>query len=75
VFINTTDNARLDGMGFAPIGKIVEGLEVVDQFHKAYGEAPSSAQARIQAEGNAFLKQQFPNLDYVKTAKIVPAAQ
>ncbi len=73
VFINTKDNARLDGMGFAPFGRIVSGIEVVDQFYKAYGEAPSSAQGRIQAEGNEFLKKQFPNLDYVKTAKVVPA--
>ncbi len=78
LFINFKDNVRLDGMGFAPFGRISAGIEVVDSLHKGYGEgAPSGrgpAQDRIQNEGNAYLTKDFPELDYVKTATLVTAA-
>ena len=32
LFINFADNTRLDGMGFAPFGTVVEGMEVVDKI-------------------------------------------
>jgi peptidyl-prolyl cis-trans isomerase A (cyclophilin A) len=75
IFINFKDNSRLDGSGFAPFAKVVEGMEVVDSLYKEYGEgAPSGrgpAQGRIQAEGNAYLKSEFKELDCVKTARIL----
>lgn len=79
MFINYTDNFRLDGMGFAPFAVVVKGMDVIDSLYKGYGEgAPSGkgpSQARIQAEGNAYLRKAFPELDYVKTAKIRQAAR
>jgi peptidyl-prolyl cis-trans isomerase A (cyclophilin A) len=76
VFINFADrNARLDGQGFAPFGKVVEGMEVVDKLFSGYGEAAPQGhgpdQGRIQKEGNAYLTKFFPKLDYVKQASIV----
>jgi peptidyl-prolyl cis-trans isomerase A (cyclophilin A) len=68
MFINLADNARLDGMGFAAFGRVVEGIEVVDQINSEYGESPD--QGRIQAEGNDYLKRDFPNLDFIKTARV-----
>jgi peptidyl-prolyl cis-trans isomerase A (cyclophilin A) len=75
LFINYADkNDRLDGMGFSPFAKIVEGMDVVDALHSGYGEgAPQGRgpnQMRIQSEGNSYLKSDFPQLDYIKTAKI-----
>lgn len=65
-------------MGFSPFGKVVEGMDVVDKINGEYGEgAPRGRgpdQGRIQAEGNAYLKKDFPNLDYIKSATILPAA-
>ncbi|HVA47614.1 MAG TPA: peptidylprolyl isomerase [Pirellulales bacterium] len=75
VFINFRDNGRLDGMRFAPFGRVVEGMDVVESLYKGYGEgAPNGRgpeQGRIQEEGNAYLKQDFPRLDYINSAKIV----
>ena len=74
VFINFADNSRLDGQGFAPFGQVTSGMNIVDALHSGYGEgAPSGRgpdQGRIQREGNAYLKKDFPNLDYVKKATI-----
>src|SRR5689334_20289492 len=74
VFINFADNSRLDSQGFAPFGQVVSGMNVVDGLYSAYGEgAPSGrgpAQGRVQAEGNAYLKKDFPDLDYIKKATI-----
>ena len=68
VFINFGNNTNLDGMGFAPFGEVVEGMEVVDQIHSGYGEAPS--QSQIQAYGNEYLESEFPDLDYIVRATI-----
>jgi peptidyl-prolyl cis-trans isomerase A (cyclophilin A) len=76
VFINFADNARLDGMGFAPFGQVVSGMNVVDSLYSGYGEgAPSGRgpdQGRMQQEGNAYLMKDFGKLDYIKKASIEP---
>ena len=77
VCVNLNDkNTRLDSQGFAPFGQVVSGMNVVDGLYSAYGEgAPSGrgpAQGRVQAEGNAYLKKDFPDLDYIKKATIEP---
>jgi peptidyl-prolyl cis-trans isomerase A (cyclophilin A) len=75
LFINYGDNSRLDGMGFSPIGEVVEGMDVVDALHAGYGEgAPRGRgpdQGRIQREGNAYLESDFPELDWIRGAEIV----
>jgi peptidyl-prolyl cis-trans isomerase A (cyclophilin A) len=75
LFINFADNSNLDGMGFSPFGKVVEGMDVVDKINGEYGEgAPGGSgpgQGRVQMEGNSYLKKDFPNLDYIKSATIL----
>ena len=70
VFINLRGNQSLDGQGFAPFGMVVEGTSVVDNLYKEYGEAPD--QGQISASGNTYLNAQFPKLDYIKKATILP---
>jgi peptidyl-prolyl cis-trans isomerase A (cyclophilin A) len=74
LFVNFKDNAFLDSQGFAPFGRVVEGMAVVDSLYAGYGEgAPGGMgpdQGRAQAEGNAYLRGSFPKLDFVKTARL-----
>src|SRR6476646_10175529 len=75
VFINFADNTNLDGMGFAPFGRVVSGMkEVVDTLNPEYGEgAPRGRgpdQSRLQNEGNAYLAKEFGRMDYIKKATI-----
>jgi peptidyl-prolyl cis-trans isomerase A (cyclophilin A) len=76
LFINFADNVNLDGMGFSPFGKVISGMDVVDKINAEYGEgAPQGNgpdQGRVQNEGNAYLKKDFPDLDYIKSVTIVP---
>ena len=76
LFINFRDNANLDGMRFAPFGKVVSGMDVVNSLYKGYGEgAPDGMgpeQGRVKFEGNKYLKAEFPKLDYIKKATLVP---
>jgi len=70
LFINLVDNSRLDSMGFAPFGKVIEGMDVVDKLHGGYGEGLTKLQGRIAEEGNAFLEKTYPHLDGIKKATI-----
>lgn len=75
LFINKRDNARLDGMGFAPFAKVVDGMRVVDSLYMGYGEgAPDGngpSQDRVTSEGNTYLNRYFPKLDSIITARVV----
>jgi peptidyl-prolyl cis-trans isomerase A (cyclophilin A) len=74
-FINYKDNSSLDSQGFAPFGKVVDGMKTVDALYGGYGEgAPDGAgpsQDSIRMKGNEYLQRAFPKLDYIKSATIV----
>jgi peptidyl-prolyl cis-trans isomerase A (cyclophilin A) len=61
-------------MGFAPFGRVISGMDVVDKLNAEYGEgAPRGRgpdQSRMQREGNVYLAKDFSRLDYVKKATI-----
>jgi peptidyl-prolyl cis-trans isomerase A (cyclophilin A) len=78
LFINFKDNGRLDAMGFAPIGEVTEGMDVVDKLYSGYGDTaeqgsggPSSR--RLDNEGKPYLDRNFPKISRILSARIVTA--
>ena len=79
LFVNLVDNPLLDTDGFAPVGTVIEGMDVVDQLHSGYGEIADRGgdgpiSQNIAARGNAYLEESFPEMDYIVTATLVDPA-
>jgi peptidyl-prolyl cis-trans isomerase A (cyclophilin A) len=77
LFINFANNANLDTNAgvFAPFGEVVEGgMSVADMLYNGYGGAPADQFQQIEEQGKPFLDRNFPKLDRILTATIVPAA-
>jgi len=73
LFINTGDNSALDKDGFAPFGKVTEGMDVVRKLYSGYGEATTSKQGLIYGQGKAYLDKNYPKLDYIKSTTVTVA--
>jgi homoserine O-acetyltransferase len=77
VFINLRDNSEThDREPFVVFGEVVQGIDVADALYADYGEAAGGGiragrQDPVFEGGNAYLKERFPLLDYIKTARIV----
>mmetsp|Transcript_3707 Transcript_3707/g.4616 ORF Transcript_3707/g.4616 Transcript_3707/m.4616 type:complete len:195 (+) Transcript_3707:55-639(+) len=73
LFINYVDNARLDGMGFAPFGEVEgDGMSVVKKIYNC-GESPN--QGQIQSQGNKYLDSSFPKLSKIVHAQVIVEAE
>ncbi len=76
MFINLVDNVRLDDQvsggvaGYPPIGRIIDGLEVVDGFYAAYTEDPPR-QDLISDQGNEYLRSSYPQLDSIVATRVI----
>jgi cyclophilin family peptidyl-prolyl cis-trans isomerase len=77
LYVSLRDNSNLDAQGFAPIGRVVEGMAVVDSLYSGYGEGAGGGvrggqQGKVLAGGNVYLDASFPKLDRLIRAVIVP---
>jgi homoserine O-acetyltransferase len=81
LYINLVDNARLDAQGFAPIGRVISGMEdVVDRLYGGYGETSGGGvraghQGPLVAGGNAYVDRAFPKLDHLIRITVVHVEQ
>ncbi len=73
MFVNLGNNAPLDGQGFTPFGKVVEGMDVVQAINTEYGENPpgEDIQGRFKREGNAYILKRFPRLDLIRSVQLM----
>jgi peptidyl-prolyl cis-trans isomerase A (cyclophilin A) len=76
IFISYKDNSALDEKGFAPIGEVIEGMDVVDAFYAEYGDGPPRGdgpyQAMAAARGNEYLDADFPELTKIVRVTVTP---
>lgn len=78
VYVNTGDNSRNDREnGFAPFGQVVKGMDTVDKLYGGYGEHAGGGmraghQDAMFAGGNAYLDREFPKLDKLIRASVLP---
>lgn len=75
LFVDLADNTRLDAEGFAPVGTVVEGMDVVDALYAGYGETSGGGmrggrQGPLFASGNAYLDAAYPRLDRLLRARV-----
>jgi len=75
-YISLADNSRLDEQGFSPFGEVIDGMDVVDRIYSGYGEDAGGGVRRgnqdpLFAGGNAYIDQQYPELDHVVDATII----
>ena len=69
LFFNINDNAYLDKEGFAPIGRIIEGVELLDIIYTEYGDKPN--QGKGNKLGNEYFKSNFPELTVMESVKVI----
>jgi hypothetical protein len=67
------NNSSLDANGFAPVGEVTKGMDVVGSLYSGYGETPTSAQGELMSQGNAYLDKHFPKLDEITSATVSAA--
>lgn len=73
LFINFRDNPFLDSQGFAPIGEVVQGMDIAEQFYSGYGDT-SSKEGAIENGGRAYLDQYMPLVDRIIRATVLQVA-
>ena len=71
LFFNLKDNPKLDPQNFIPIGRVVDGMAVLDALYDDYGDTPKYR--LVATLGNEYLHRMFPRMDYIKTARVVGA--
>lgn len=64
----TNEDGELDGTWETPIGKVVKGFDTLSKLYRGYGEKPD--QNMIHEEGNDYVRQNFPLMDFINTCKI-----
>ena len=70
LFINLKDNsAVLDKQKFAPVGRVVRGMDVAARLLSTYGDLPNQ-KGLIMSQGNKYLRQRYPELDTIASVTI-----
>jgi len=77
LFINLQDNSsQLDALGFAPIGTVSDGFNLVQDLYGGYGEmkemgGAGPSQEAYTKEGKAYLDKSFPLLDHIVSTTVI----
>src|SRR4051812_8898014 len=69
--VHLQDRLELAQVGYAPVGRVVQGLNVLDTLDKNEGDPASPDPVKVQQGGESYLKAAFPKLDYVTGASLL----
>ena len=77
IYISLRDNSYQDAQGFVPFGEVVEGMNVADLLNSEYGENSgggirAGGQQPMFDGGNAYLDREYPRLDRLLKAAVMP---
>jgi len=75
IYINLADNSKNDVEPFTVLGRVVEGMAVLDSLYAGYGESSGSGvrqgkQGPLETGGNAYMDREFPRLDRILRASV-----
>jgi peptidyl-prolyl cis-trans isomerase A (cyclophilin A) len=75
LFVNYRHNEVLDREGFAPVGRVVEGMGVLYTLYSGYGETRPEGTGPdfgcILSHGNRYLARRYPALDRIERTTVV----
>lgn len=77
IYINYSDNSRLDADGFAPLGRVISGMDIVESLYAGYDESSGGGmrggqQGPLFEGGNDYVDREYPNLDHLIRARVIP---
>ncbi|AHG93378.1 peptidyl-prolyl cis-trans isomerase cyclophilin type (plasmid) [Gemmatirosa kalamazoonensis] len=75
IYINLADNTRSDAEPFTILGRVVDGMAVLDSLYSGYGERSGSGvrqgrQGPLETGGNAYMDREFPLLDRIRRVTV-----
>jgi len=75
IYVNLGDNARNNAEPFTILGRVTEGMDVLDSLYSGYGENSGSGvrqgrQGPLETGGNAYMDREFPLLDRIIRASV-----
>ena len=75
IYINLADNPKNDVEAFTILGKVVQGMGVIDSLYSGYGENSGSGvrqgrQGPLATGGNMYVDREFPLLDRIKRVTV-----
>jgi len=70
VYINLADNTRNDTENFTVLGRVIDGMPVIDSLYSGYGENAGSGmrqrrQGPLETGGNTYMDREYPLLDRI----------
>jgi cyclophilin family peptidyl-prolyl cis-trans isomerase len=80
IYINLADNSRNNVEPFTVLGRVIEGMSVLDSLFSGYGENSGAGvrqgrQGPLEAGGNAYMDREFPLLDRILRVTVSPAGR
>ena len=80
IYINLADNSRNNVEPFTVLGRVIEGMSVLDSLYSGYGENSGAGvrqgrQGPLETGGNAFMDREYPLLDRILRVTVTSASR